>query len=169
MKRGVIGLDLSLTETGFATPEAVYTEKTPASKIKGMDRYAKILELTMWALEVVKDQRPLVVIEGYSYGSRGRAVFDIGELGGIIRYKLWTLDVDYIEVPPSTLKILACGKGNVGKTEVVVAARERLDYDGTNDNEADALWLREFGLQLLGQSEITLPKSHMRALEKVSL
>jgi Holliday junction resolvasome RuvABC endonuclease subunit len=167
--QNVIGLDLSLTETGISTPEGTFHLKTPASKIKGMERIHEIVRF-VWG-HVDRYQKlppgPLVVIEGYSYGSRGRAIFDIGELGGIIRYSFWEQNVKYMDVPPSTLKIFAAGKGNVGKTEVIVAARDRLDLDTTNDNEADARWLREMGLHLLDTPTVKLPKTHLRALDKV--
>lgn len=165
MSRPVIGLDLSLTETGISTPEETTHLKTPASKIKGMRRIQAILDF-VWKKITPYYENPLVMVEGYSYGSRGNAMISIGELGGIVRFDLWGKGIEYMEVPPSTLKIFAAGKGNVGKTEVVVAARERLGFDGMNDNEADARWLRELGLHLQGEGTVELPKTHTRALDK---
>lgn len=164
MKQDVIGLDLSLTETGISTPKGTYHLKTPASKIKGHSRLQEIHDFVFGHVD--NYDNPLVMVEGYSYGSRGNAMISIGELGGIVRHAFWQEGVKYLDVPPSTLKIFAAGKGNVGKTAVIVAARERLDFDGLNDNEADARWLRELGLHLIGEGTVKLPKTHTRALDK---
>lgn len=161
----VIGLDLSLTQTGISTPKGTYHLKTPANKIKGWERVNEIVNFVTGHTSNYRD--PLVLIEGYSFGSKGRAVFDLGELGGVVRFTFWETGVKFIDVPPSTLKILATGKGNAGKMEVVVAARDRLNLDTTNDNEADARWLRELGLQLHGEGTVDLPKTHLRALDKI--
>ena len=166
--RDVIGLDLSLTETGISTAEETCHSKTPATRIKGMKRIQSILDFVEDTMEEYQEN-PLIVIEGYSYGSRTGQAHSLGELGGVVRFALWESNHQYIDVPPSTLKIFATGKGNVGKTEVVVAVRERLGLETTNDNEADARWLREMGLHLTGQPTVDLPKTHMRALDKIKM
>jgi crossover junction endodeoxyribonuclease RuvC len=53
----------------------------------------------------------LVVIEGYSFGSQGRAVFDIAEPGAGVRFLLYRLGIPFADVPPATLKKFATGKG----------------------------------------------------------
>lgn len=156
----VLGLDLSLTASGIATcTGAVHVIK---AKTKGMARLAEIRAAV--ERELVPDIE-LAVIEGYSFGSKGSHLREIGELGGVVRMLLWDHCVPFLEVSPSTLKLYATGSGKAGKTEVVQAAEKRLGYDGHDDDEADALWLRAVGADLLGVPLCYLPETHRRALD----
>lgn len=159
----VLGLDLSLTATGIAHPDGTTT--TIRTRTRGMERLGVIAAGILDAVEL----EPFVCIEGYSYGSRASQAHALGELGGVVRWSLWSTGITYLDVPPSTLKTYATGKGNAGKVDVIVAARDRLGYQGTDDNEADASWLRCIGLDLLGCAPISLPQTHRRALNKLAL
>ena len=46
----------------------------------------------------------LVFIEGYSFGSKGQAVFQIAENCGILKYRLQQMMIDYDTVVPSVVK-----------------------------------------------------------------
>ena len=56
-----------------------------------------------------------VFIEGYSYGSKGQALFQIAENCGILKYKLQERNIPYHTVVPSVVKKGATGKGNADK------------------------------------------------------
>ena len=159
----VVGLDLSLTATGIARTDGTTT--TIRSKARGMERLDVITDVALCAVNLCD----LVCIEGYSYGSRSSQAHALGELGGVVRHELWKNGHVYRDVPPSTLKTYATGKGNASKVDVIVAARDRLGYSGTDDNEADALWLRALGLDLLGEPLVSLPQTHRRALDKMEV
>lgn len=166
----VVGLDLSLTATGVATEAGC---EVLAAKIRGCERLAwirdqAILVVLNEAAVYPPRRADLVVIEGYSFGSRGRTLYQIGELGGVIRLALHEQGIPFVEVPPSTLKKYATGHGNAGKGEVLAAAIRRLGYDGHDDNEADALWLRAMALDFYGlPGWCILPASHQVALDKI--
>lgn len=139
----IVGLDLSLTATGICDERGARFHKTD---LRGMERLNDILDAVIWAV-VSSD---LVVIEGYSYGSANQA-HQLGELGGIIRHYLHTSRMAYVDVPPSTLKKFATGKGNAGKPDMLAAAI-RAGYEGPNDdNCVDAWWLRILGLYKYGR------------------
>ena len=159
------GLDLSLTETGYAFPNVVGHLKTPANKVRGMPRLALIRDTVAQLIEI--DRPALAVIEGFSFGSKGAAVFQLGGLGYIIRLLLHDAGVPALDIPPSTLKIYATGHGHADKKRVIDSARRLLGYEGKNDNEADALWLRALGMELTGEPLVALPDSHRRALEGI--
>ena len=158
----VVGLDLSLTRTGLADDQGV---RILAPKTTGVHRLIELRDaVNDWTIDA-----HLVVIEGFSFGSNNRSAREIGGLGWVVRVALHEAGIPWCEVPPSTLKKYATGKGTAGKVEMVVAARERLGYGGHDDNEADALWLRAFGLDLLGTPLVALPKTHRDALTAVQL
>jgi crossover junction endodeoxyribonuclease RuvC len=74
-------------------------------------------------------------------------------------------------VPPATLKTYATGKGNASKDAVLAAVVKR--YPGwavTGNDVADAVVLMAMGARLLGHPlESSLPQSHLRALDKLTL
>jgi len=165
----VVGLDLSLTATGIADGSGVRTIKT---NLRGCERLIFVRD---HIAHVVRDSwhyvpgPPLVVIEDYAYHGRHAHSHQLGELGGVVRVALHEAAVPWVAVVPSTLKRYATGKGNAPKVQMVTSARERLAYAGHDDNEADALWLRALGMDLLGAPLVDLPKTHRAALDKVAL
>jgi crossover junction endodeoxyribonuclease RuvC len=135
----VLGLDLSLTASG------IYCDTCGGSifktKLRGMERLQAIRD------EVVKHalHSDIILVEGYAFGARGNAMFSIGELGGVIRLALYELSKPYIEIAPTQLKKFATGKGNANKDEVIAAAIRKFNFQGTDNNEADAYVLNRIG------------------------
>ena len=75
--------------------------------------------ISMWALDIIhkhKKDTAKVFIEGYSFGSKGQAVFQIAENCGILKYRLqMSPSVLYDTIVPSVVKKYASGKGNADK------------------------------------------------------
>lgn len=116
----------------------------------------------------------LVVVEGYSFGSQGRATFSVGELGGAVRVKLFERGVPFVEVSPAVLKKFATGSGSAGKDGVLLAAARRGGklFAGMSNDEADAFWLLAAGYAALasrgvGGELVGVPTLQSGALEKV--
>jgi len=59
-----------------------------------------------------------VFIEGYSFGSKGQAIFQIAENCGILKYRLQEQNIPYDTVVPSVVKKGATGKGNADKDKM---------------------------------------------------
>lgn len=159
----ILALDLSLTALGWAMNAPVRSGiwKPPH---RGVERLAAILG---W-LNGMLDGVGLVCVEGYSFGSQGRAVVSLGELGGVVRLHLYQRGLPFVEVPPSCRAKLATGKGNAGKDEVLAAAIRRLGYEGHDHNASDALWLLQAALVHYGlPGAVDLPQSHRDALTKI--
>ena len=161
----IIGLDLSLTATGVATPdvlEIIATHPT-GQPTDVIDRCATIAARIHPHIE----HADLIIIEDLP-PARANALKKLGKLHGVIEWHLahvWGSNYRYL--PPSTIKKLATGRGNAPKLEVIIAARERLGLDVTDDNLADAAWLRVAGQHLAGDPDApSLPKSHLAALAK---
>jgi crossover junction endodeoxyribonuclease RuvC len=143
-----------------------FVTKPAAGVLARVHRYRSIAEPI---LALAREHTPrLVLIEGYSFGSKGGQSFDRAELGGILRDRLCDL-APVIEVPPSSLKKWATGKGNAQKAEVVSAVSRRFDRSFTNDDEADAFALAMLGLAILTPSEwSSIPKAQLEVASKLS-
>ena len=77
--------------------------------------------ISLWALDIIHKYKPRqqtaqVFIEGYSFGSKGQAVFQIAENCGLLKYKLhMSPSILYDTIVPSVVKKYASGKGNADK------------------------------------------------------
>lgn len=163
----LLALDLSLTATGWAkrTPEGfirsgvLHPPPTP-----GLPR-------VHWIREIVRStarEADLVVIEGLAYAAKGNAALEIAGLAMVIRLSFHDLGKRFVDVSPSCLKKFATGKGNAKKEDMLAAAIRRLDYQGSDHNEADALWLLQMGLHHYGcPGAVSLPAGHLESLSKV--
>lgn len=158
----VVGLDLSLTATGVAGAEGVPSSIRPAGV--GTVRLSAIRAGVVASI-VGAD---LVMVEGPAFG-RAQQMHALGQLAGVVYLALDEAGARWMLVPPASLKKYATGRGNAGKAEVLAAAIRRLGYAGHDDNEADALWLRAIGLDLLGCPAVDVPAAHRGALDKLRL
>ena len=79
----------------------------------------RFTNISTWALDIIhkhKSDTAKVFIEGYSFGSKGQAVFQIAENCGILKYRLqMSPTMLYDTIVPSVVKKYASGKGNADK------------------------------------------------------
>ncbi len=159
----ILALDLSLTATGIAEPAGQLSTYRPT--VKGDLRLVYIADEI---LMIVHASDPdLVVMEDLPFGIRNAAAGALGMLHGAVRHVLLLAERHYLTVPPATLKTYATGKGNCQKADMRMELYKRTGTDVADDNQVDAAWLRLLGLDLAGQPEIDLPRTHRRALDKL--
>jgi len=84
--------------------------------------------LSRWSLDVVF-RSDHIGLEGYSFGSKGRAVFNIAENGGILKHKLYKARYPVTEFAPTAVKKFATGKGNSGKDIMEESFKEETGKD----------------------------------------
>ena len=138
IKGTYLGIDPSLTSTGIAvlTSGKIETWRITSGKRRGacrlcwMDREFKNL-----IDSVIKPDATCV--EGYSYASSNQA-HQAGELGGLLRLRLWRSGRRHFIASPGTLKKFATGKGNSSKPGVAVALFKRWGVERDQDDEVDA-------------------------------
>jgi len=173
----VVGIDPSLTSTGIVVlrnneiGKALTTKNEP--KLGTIERVRRIYEQinnvienlsTCYVNAYIGDKRmirweppSLIVIEGFSYGSKGRGVFDIAYLGWRIREELERYrtedDIPWLEVSPSQVKQFATGKGNANKEIVLQQVYKRWGVELTDNNQADAYVLAQIGRAYLGEAD----------------
>lgn len=77
-----------------------------------MERFDNISE---WAMSIMnKFKVKEVCLEGYAMGGKG-AVFNIGENGGILQYKMYKAGINVIMPAPTQVKKQFTGKGGAKK------------------------------------------------------
>lgn len=90
-------------------------------------------------LDVLKLNVKFVSLEGYAYHSIGR-VFELGEIGGVLRLVIFEHQIPFVIVPPATLKKFATHSSGAKKEAMVKAAMAE-GADVEDDNQADAFFL----------------------------
>jgi crossover junction endodeoxyribonuclease RuvC len=154
----VIGIDPSLTATGIVVLRNGEVELAEATKnrpeLGTIERVKLIREQINKNINHPSIDTDLIVIEGFSYGSKGRSVFDIAYLGWRIREDLERLrtedNIPWLEVPPSQLKKFATGQGNANKEIILQQVYKRWGVEFSDNNQADAYVLAQIGRAYLG-------------------
>ena len=139
----ILGIDPA-TKTGWATGITADKYGTWDFSLKnGETMGIKLLKFERYFLEYVhlhnikaiSFERPVLV--------RGRvnSVIHHSKLAGIIQKICAQEQIDYIEYTPGQIKQFATGNGGCGKEEVIKAARKWFNFQGDDDNQADAIWI----------------------------
>ena len=92
----------------------------------------RFTNISTWALDTIhkhKSDTAKVFIEGYSFGSKGQAVFQIAENCGILKYRLQEANIPYETIVPSVVKKGATGKGNADKDMMYEAFYKETNID----------------------------------------
>ena len=136
----VLGIDPSLTATGYAV---FIDSKLRESGVIKPNKNGTVEE----RIEHIRDaiQRKIehyklktAVIEGYSYGSKGRATFTSGELGGVLRNYFHRNNIELTVYPPTVIKLFATGKGTAKKELMIMKAYKKWGIEFDNSDECDA-------------------------------
>ena len=166
----VVGLDPSLTGLGLATPDGL---STISSKAAGDTVAARVERLVTMAdtVALLIPESSLVVIEGPAYSRQLGAGHHLSAgLWWVLAVELTHRGHDVIEVPPTSLKKFATGKGNATKPDIRMALYQRAGLDVRDDNQADAYFLRQVGLHLVGDPDaLPLPQTNLVALRGLPL
>lgn len=146
----VLGLDVS-TRTGVAVVDSskkvIHEELLHHKALSGWPRVDAIAD---GVISTINEYEPtLVVIEGYGYAN-AHTLVPLVEIGTLIRYFLWQNSVLFVEIPPTSLKLFVCGKGNAKKENMLLEVYKHWGITAKNNDTADAIGLAMFGLCMLG-------------------
>lgn len=160
-----VGIDPS-TKTGLVILDEngkVLVEKEITSKVN--DDPQRFMDL---ASKVIGHLNKLdfIVIEGFSYGSKGSAVSTQYGIGWLIRSELIRQGFQYIEVSPNGLKKFATGKGNAAKDDLVLPIFKRWGYEHKSNNVRDAFVLAQVARSI--NSDIDLTAFQQDVLKNIS-
>ena len=115
----------------------------------------RILERNMTSQKEVR-----VFLEDYSLGSKGK-VFNIAENTGILKYRLYLVDVKFECIAPTVIKKFATGKGNADKQKMQdffeldnsIRLKEELNMTEKQWNPSsdiiDSYWICKYGYENL--------------------
>ena len=157
-----IGIDPSLTATGWATHEGrsglITSELRGIARVADLrQRFNRVIQETISRLPIIgrgeitcaRPERDFYAIEGYSFASQYSA-HQLGELGGVIRLYLFERRRPYVDIPPPTLKKFATGSGRAKKDELRLAVWRRWQKEFKTEHEVDAFILAKIAEAVFG-------------------
>lgn len=168
MIRRILGLDISLTATGFCLlrPPGLVLTADVVKYPKDVDGDARLAYLARSISEVIKDAGiDLAVVEDLPRGARGAA--EVGMAHGAVRAAMRQADLRYVLTPPANVKVYATGKGTATKADMRMSLYKRTGFDVSNDNIVDAMWLAAMGADALGSPWVDVPANHRQTLDRL--
>jgi crossover junction endodeoxyribonuclease RuvC len=135
-----VGIDQSLNATGVCRLSEQGALETAATIVPERFIDGARLSFIKTAVASTLNGVEFAAMEGYSYNSMGR-VFELGEIGGVLKVLLVEKKIPYVVVPPVLVKKFATGSTTASK-DAMLAAALRMGFDfGNNDDQADAFFL----------------------------
>mgnify|MGYP000929385321 FL=1 len=137
----ILALDVA-THCGWAVTREIYgvwdlTPKRDESAGMRLIRFRHKLK------EVIVNENINLVVFERPGGRHVGAVIVHSELQGQVKVVCEDLGIEYRGYSSQEIKKFATGKGNANKAAMIEAAKNKLEYPGKDDNEADDLWLLE--------------------------
>lgn len=151
-KKFYAGIDLSLTGTAIVILDDEFKvfskELIPTkSSLELVDRLKFISNRISEIVNIFIDSELYVNIEGYAFGVKNSRMFDLAELGGIVKY-ISLQNKPHIKkiliTPPTSLKKFITSSGNSKKEIMMKEIYKKYDFDTNDNNIADAFALAVF-------------------------
>lgn len=159
----ILGLDLSLTSTGYCLTDddamaafvarafevplemisdgrshVVWHGSIGSKTLREAERLAMFADWIDAAVRPLPDRRPdHVAIEGYSYGSPFNAT-SLGELGGVVKLIVHQAGIPLHVIAPKTWRKVLCGNGNIQKHDVSKELHKRYGVEFASLDTAEA-------------------------------
>lgn len=135
-----VGVDQSLRSTGVVVLDAdgslLHSWAIRPTGLRGAERLLYIRR----SIEPHLSPEHRAAMEAYSYGSTGK-LFELGELGGVIKMTMLERGVPCVTVAPAALKKFLTGDSQASKGKIGVILKERFNLCFNSDDEADAFGL----------------------------
>ena len=155
-----VGIDQALGHTGFSVLDDAGELVSLAVIVPAPRTGAERLGYIRDQLELLLPPTTKVAaLEGYSYDSVGR-VFELGEIGGVVRVLLHDLGVETLIVAPASLKKFVTGSAQATKQMMRMTTYTKWGLDIDSDDACDAhglsriAWLYEHADQSCHRNEV---------------
>ena len=112
--RGITGKTYKLQDERLITINIISNVEVYKTQIERFDHLARKILAVINRVEL---NNPIVYIEGYSMGSRGK-VFDIAENTAILKHYLYRCDMEPTAISPMEIKKFATGSGRAIKDDM---------------------------------------------------
>ena len=171
----IIGLDLSLNETGLCVLETISALTSVNESNPKKNKWKKFIKEDLIETQIIKtfpdiiiDHRldsivshindanlkyhpEIVIIEGLAFQGKGNSSAQLAGLHYLVRNYLIKNEVHFKIIPPTKLKKFVSGKGNAKKDLMLLNVYKKWGIDFDNHNLADAFGLAMMGIDIIQQ------------------
>lgn len=137
-----VGLDLSLTATGFYVIRSDGTNDFMEIKTKPNEfsnEIARVDHVADVIIEKIKNYNiEFIAMEDFFSGQQAMSVIKLAILGSIVRYRLLNDGYSYLAFAPTQIKKFETGSGNAPKDNMIKSVFKKHDFDTNSNNIADA-------------------------------
>jgi Holliday junction resolvasome RuvABC endonuclease subunit len=167
-----LGIDQSLRSSGVAVisgkQDVQFVGTVTPGKLKGAPRLAAVRQALRDVLAAEPD------IKGYAYDVGAGRVFELGEIGAVVKLVLHDAAIPFVVVPPASLKQFVADHGQAKKEQMRQAVLKKWGQDFEQDDICDAFGLaqvaRSFHLNKgTTRSELEVLKKLRDTDKKISL
>ena len=141
MKQKVLALDIAST-TGWCLDKGIYgiwNFKTRKDESMGM----KLIRFKAKLREIHDSEKLDIIIYERPAGRHANSLIHEAKLIAVVEQFCEENKIDYRSYSATEIKKHATGSGNANKEAMIKAATAKHGYTGSDDNEADAIHLRE--------------------------
>jgi Holliday junction resolvasome RuvABC endonuclease subunit len=172
-----LGIDQSLRSSGVAVisgkQDVQFVGTVTPGKLKGAPRLAAVRQALRDVLAAEPDIK-YAALEGYAYDVGAGRVFELGEIGAVVKLVLHDAAIPFVVVPPASLKQFVADHGQAKKEQMRQAVLKKWGQDFAQDDICDAFGLaqvaRSFHLNKgTTRSELEVLKKLRDTDKKISL
>lgn len=167
-----VGLDLSLTSTGFCLKQGktitIDTVKTDPKKFK--DDLDRLVHIRDTLLRMIPKDVRMICVEDFFTPSNAMQIgsaIKLAMLGTAVRMALYEKGIPFITIAPSQLKKFVTGKGVGDKSMILREVYKRWGIDAKDDNQADASVLAYLAEALVATIADDTPKFQVEVIKTV--
>lgn len=146
----LMGIDQSLTGTGIVIIgyDGKVQYQLAIKNQPELPTIRRVLTIVEKINSILQEYTPdLIMVEGFSFGSKGQSLFEIAYLGWRIREELEyicpRIGANWMEPTPSMVKKFCTGNGNAAKQIIIKEVYKRWGFDTNDDDIADAFVLAQ--------------------------
>ena len=167
-----VGLDLSLTGTGFCLKMGnSITIETVSTKPKDFDNNLdRLIHIRDTLLSKIPMSVKMICVEDFFTPSNSMQIgsaIKLAMLGTVIRIALYEKGLPFVIIAPSQLKKFVTGKGSGDKSMILREVYKRWGINALDDNQADAVVLAYTAEALVGTFTDDTPKFQVDVVKTI--
>ena len=161
---GIVGLDLSITGSGFSRWDIRKNCNSKLQTIGTKPNFGFIMERLEYSASIIIsgiEKNDIVFIEDYAFGVRPgiSRLASLAELGGIIKFLVYRkTGKSTVQVASTTIKKWLSGSGKLPHSDFKIAAYKKYGIDFNTKDEVIAFSVMTFGRYLLKANDRKLLK-----------
>jgi Holliday junction resolvasome RuvABC endonuclease subunit len=168
-----LGLDLSLSSTGFCIKKGGETKVETIKSVPGDfdDDLSRLKHICHEIIRRIPKDVKMICVEDFYTPCNAKQIgsaIKLAMLGTVIRMALYDAKFPFYLISPNQIKKFVTGKGSGPKSMIVMAVYKHYGKEVADDNQADAMVLSHIAKALVNTSDVFQPtKAQSEVIKKV--